>query len=220
MEDFEEARTKIFLEITSDDPEVRSEYMTHFEFEANEFSELMAQVMLTWLKEHVDAQGNEKRVQVFGLVYTAIYLHIGSMKLLLSGNTVAAGNLFRQTLETIALALLCSGKDLDVLDRFNRDQYSTKDAIHHVLRNVSKLGLKADGVKALNDGQAFYHKYSHLTKLTIGTAESFTGKGIYIGASFDEGKLDVYAKEVGGRLGLARVLASFIAAVKANVAKW
>lgn len=220
MDGFEEARTKILTEITTDDPEVRAEYLTRFDTQAKEFSEVMAQVMLTWLKEHGDAQGNEKRVQVFALVYMAMYLHIGSMKLLLSGNTVAAGNLFRQTLETIALALLCSGKDLDFLDRFNKDQYSTNYAIRDVLRKVDTLGLKADDVKALQDGQEFYHKYSHVTKLTIGVAESFAGEGIYVGASFDKGKLESYAKEVAGRLDLARMLNSFVAAVKANVAKW
>ncbi len=220
MDSFEEAQTKIFAEIATDDPEVRAEYLTHFDTQAKEFSEVMARVMQTWLKEHGDAQGNEKRVQVFALVYMAIYLHIGSMKLFLSGNTVAAGNLFRQTLETIALALLCSGKDLDFLDRFNRDEYSTNYAIRDVLRNIDRLGLKEDGVKALQDGQEFYNKYSHVTKLTIGAAESFAGEGIYVGASFDKGKLESYAKEVAVRLDLARVLNSFVAAVKANVAKW
>ena len=142
------------------------------------------------------------------------------MKLLLSGNTVASGNLFRQVLETIAVALLCSGKALGVLDRFVNDKYSTNDAIRDVLRNVDRLELKEDGVKALQNGQKFYHKYSHVTKLTIGVAESFAGEGIYVGASFDEGKMDFYAKEVAGRLGLARVFNTFVAAVKANVAKW
>ena len=220
MDSFKKARTKIFAEITIDDPEVRAEYLTHFKSQAKEFSEVMAQVMLTCLKEHGNAQGNEKRVQVFALVYMAIYLHIGSMKLLLSGNMVASGNLFRQTLETVALALLCAGKDLNFLDRFNKDQYSTNFAIRDLLKNVGRLKLKADGVKALQDGQKFYHKYSHVTKLTIGAAESFTGEGIYVGASFDKGKLESYAKEVAVRLNLARVLNSFVAAVKANVAKW
>jgi hypothetical protein len=220
MDAFEEAQAKIFAEITTEDPEVRAEYLTHFESEAKEFSEAMARVMASCLEEHGNAKGNEKLIQVFALVYTAIYLHIGSMKLFLSGNTVAAGNLFRQTLETIALALLCSGKDLGILERFNSDRYSTNDAIRDVLRNVDRLALKADGVKALEEGQEFYHKYSHVTKLTIGSAESFAGEGIYVGASFDKGKMDFYVREVAGRLGLARVMDSFLAAVKANVAKW
>lgn len=220
MYTLQEGRDKIFTEITSDDPVVRTEFLKRFGSEAKEFSETMARVMHTWLKEHGDAQGDEKRLQVFALVFTAIHFHIGSMKLLLSGNMVASGNLFRQVLETIALALLCSGKDLTVLERFNNDQYSTNDSIRDVLRNVERLGLKEDGVRALKSGQEFYHKYSHVTKFTIGAAESFAGEGIYVGASFDEGKVEFYAKEVVGRLSLARVFNSFVVAVKANVAKW
>lgn len=220
MDSFEDARSKILTEITADDPAVRAEYLKRFESDARTFSELMAGVIQSWLEEHGEAQGNERRVQVFALVFIAIHLHIGSMKLLLSGSTVAAGNLFRQTLEAIALALLCSGKDLGFLDRFNADRYSTNDAIRDVLRNVDKLGLKPDGVAALRQGQEFYHQYSHISKLTIGAAESFAGEGIYIGASFDKGKTDFYAKEIAGRLALAKVFDSFVAAVKANVAKW
>ena len=121
MDTFEETRDKIFAEVTTDDPAVRAPYLTRFESEPKEFSEVMARAIGIWLKEHGDAQDNEKRVQDFALVFTAIHLHIGSMKLLLSGNTVAAGNLFRQVLETIAVALLCSGKDMGVLHRFNSD---------------------------------------------------------------------------------------------------
>jgi hypothetical protein len=220
MDTFEEAREKIFAEITAEDPEVRKNFLKHFNSEAKEFSEIMARVVQLWLKEHSAAQGDEKRTKVFALVFMAIHLHIGSMKLLLSGNMVAAGNLFRQTLETIALALLCSGKDLDFLDQFDNDRYSTNRAIHHALQFADRLGLKEDGVKALKDGQKFYHKYSHITKLTIGSAESFSGEGIYVGASFDEGKMGFYAKEMASRLSLAKVLDSFVEAVKANVAKW
>ena len=220
METFEEARSKIFLEVTTDDPDVRGEYLKRFEPETKEFSEVMARVMLSWLKEHAEAQGDEKRLQVFALVFMAVHLHTGSLKLLLSGNTVAAGNLFRQALETIALALLCSGKELNILDRFNNDEYSTNNAIRDVLKQVDKLGLKKDGVRALQRGQKFYHEYSHITKLTIGMAQSFSGEGIYVGACFDEGKAKYYSKEVAGRLSLARALNSFVEAVKANVAKW
>ena len=220
MVTLQEARDKIFNEITADDPNVRGEFLTQFDSEAQEFSEAMARVMQMWLKDHADAQGNEKRLQVLALVFTAIHLHIGSMKLFLSGNIVASGNLFRQVLETIALALLCSGKDLTILERFNNDQYSTNGAIRDVLRNIEKLGLKEDGVRVLKNGQEFYHKYSHVTKFTIGAAESFAGEGIYVGASFDEGKVDIYSKEVAARLSLAKVFNSFVVAVNANLAKW
>jgi hypothetical protein len=46
------------------------------------------------------------------------------------------------------------------------------------------------------------------------------GKGNYVGANFDLGKIEQYRKEIDGRLGLSGVFVSFIEAVKANVASW
>src|SRR5438105_8451774 len=49
----------------------------------------------------------------------------------------------------------------------------------------------------------FYHHYSHITRLTIASTVSFSEPGVYVGASFDHGKIKGYRKEVIGRLGLA-----------------
>ena len=64
----------------------------------------------------------------------------------LRGHIVAAGNLSRQVIEAIATALLCSGKDSTVLDRFVEDRYSTKHAVRDVLRTWEKLNLRKDGL--------------------------------------------------------------------------
>ena len=61
---------------------------------------------------------------------------------------------------------------------------------------------------------------SHPTPLTIATIMSFSEGGAYVGASFDEGKIEAYKKEVNGRVGLARVFPNFVDGVMANVAKW
>ena len=141
--------------------------------------------------------------------------------MLLSGQTVAAGNLFRQVIESIGLALLCSGKSLDVLSRFMEDNYSSTAAVRDVLRHAKKLSLKGDALNALKNSQDFYHKYSHITKMTIAVGMSFEQRGgLYVGASFDNGKLDAYVKEVNGRTSLANVFPNFVAGVAANVAKW
>jgi len=50
---------------------------------------------------------------------------------------------------------------------------------------------------------------------------SFSKSGkLYLGATFDEGKLEQYAKELNGRVSLAMVFDNFIDGVKANVEKW
>jgi len=220
MESHEQARTTIYKELTSDDAEVRSEFVKLFEADINAFSEAMANAVLEWRKLDASVMADERRAHVSALVYAAFTLHIISFKLFLSGQIVAAGNQFRQVIETIALALLCSSKDLDVLTRFMEDKYSTNDAVTQVLRHWQKLDLKRDALEALRDGQGFYHRYSHITRLTLATTISFSEDGCYVGASFDKGKTDAYRKEVAGRLSLAKVFPNFVAAVRANVAKW
>ncbi len=210
----------ILAEVTSDDSDVRAEYLKLFEADVKTFSDAMAQAFMKWRTLDAEVKHDEKRAHVSALVFTAITLHIHSLKLFLSGHAVAAGNLFRQVVESIALALVCSGKALGILEQFIEDKYSTNDAVRDVLRHSEKLALNEDGVKALKDAQDFYHKYSHPTRLTIATAVSFSEGGLYVGAAFDKGKVEAYAKEVDGRVGLAKVFPNFVDGVAANVANW
>lgn len=220
MESLADASAKIFTELSSDDKEVRDEYFKHFEGSACEFSENMAKAIAAWRVLDTTVEGNERKAFVSALVYTAIALHIQSMKLLLSGHIIAAGNLLRQSAETIACSLLCAGRELNVLERFMKDQYSTNDAIRDVQRHSGKLGLLKEGVATLADGQDFYHQFSHISKLTIAAMTSFSEDGLYVGASFDDGKLAAYRKEVDGRVSLSKVFVGLVEAVHANVAKW
>jgi hypothetical protein len=221
METIEQARDTILKELTTDDSEVRSAYLKLFEADVKTFADAMAQAFMKWRTFDNQLESNEGRAYVSALVYTAITLHILSLKLFLSGQTVAAGNLFRQVIESIALALLCSGKDLDVLQRFMKDKYSSTAAVRDVLRHNEKLSLKGDALEALKKSQEFYHKYSHVTKMTIAIGMSFSEKGrLYVGASYDKDKVEEYTKEVKGRLSLARSFPNFIDGVAANVAKW
>jgi len=219
METFEQARDTIYKELLSDDSEVRSEYIKLYDADVKRFSEVMARAVVAWRPLDNDSK-DERRGYVAALSYAAITLHVVSFKLFLSGHIVAAGNLFRQVVESIALALLCSGKDLGFLDRFIADKYSSSDAVRDVLRNWEKLGLKADAAEPMKNGQNFYHKYSHISRLTLANLISFSESGIYVGAAFDEEKVDAYNKEVAGRVSLAEAFESFIEGVKVNVSKW
>jgi hypothetical protein len=221
METVDQVQATIFGEITLDDSEVRGEYIKHFEQAAKGFAVSMAKAFMKWRSFDNDIKGDERRAHVSALVYVAITLHVSSMKVFLVGQTVAAGNLFRQVLECIALALLCSGKELDVLKRFMEDKYSSKKAIHDVLQHHKKLSLKGDALEVMRKSQDFYHKYSHVTKMTLAAAMSFSQEdGLYVGASFDDGKLDAYRKEINLRVSLAAVFPNFVDGVSVNVAKW
>ncbi len=221
METFEEAREMILAELTSDDSDVRTRYLKLFEADVKLFSDAMAQAFMKWRSLDTGAQDHEKRARISDLVFTAINLHIVSLKLFLSGHTVAAGNLSRQVVESIALALMCSGKDSKTLKQFMENKYSSKNAVRDVRRDYKKLRLKKDAVNQLEDAQKFYHKYSHITWLTIATGMSFSIKGDrYVGAAFDEGKVEAYTKEASSRVALAKVFPNFVDGLMANVANW
>jgi len=109
MENEEESHDIILGEILSDVAEVRSEYIKHFESQAQAFATDMAKALIAWRPLDTTAD-NEKRGYIAAMVYTAIGLHVQSMQLVFAGQLVAAGNPFRQVVECIALALLCSPK--------------------------------------------------------------------------------------------------------------
>jgi len=219
VETFDESKRKILAELTSDEPDVRDSYLKRYAAQIEEFGVTMANAVLAWRELDAGSEKEEGRAYVSALVYCAITLHIQSMRLFLSGHPIAAGNLSRQVVEAIALALLCSSKQLEVLERFIEDKYSPNDAVRDLVRHYEKLGLRKDGVEVLKDAQNFFHKFSHPTKMTIAEITSFSVEGLYVGASFDDGKVVEYDKEVSGRVSLAGVFANFVEAVKMNVAK-
>jgi hypothetical protein len=220
VESFGESKKKIVAEITSDEPDVRRFYLERYAEQVDVFGTGMANAVLAWRDLDAWAKKEEARAYVAMLVYCAITLHIQSMRLFLSGHPIAAGSLSRQVVEAIALALLCSSKQLTVLQRFIEDKYSSNDAVRDLLKHYKKLGLRKDGVEVLKKAQDFFHKFSHPTKMTLAAIISFSVEGLYVGASFDDGKVAEYDKEVSNRVSLAGVFANFVEAVKGNVAKW
>lgn len=216
VETLEQAEIIIYRELISEDAEIRADYSRLFDGRARAFSAAMAQAIVAWQTLDRDTiDGN--RQYVWALVHAAITLQILSLKLLLSGHIIAAGNIFRQVVESIALALLCSKKDLDVLQRFVDDQYSSSHAVRDVVRHWQKLGLIEGAQHPLRDAVDHYHKYSHITRLTLAQLIPSSGAGAYVGASFDPGRIDAYKKEVEGRVSLAAAFVSFIAGVKKNL---
>jgi hypothetical protein len=220
MQSVAEIRLVIYSELTVMDQDVAASFIHRYRQDAEQFAELMAQATLAWSELAKSIELHDNAVFVVNIAYCAITLHIQSLKLFLSGHIVAAGNLSRQVIEAVAMSLLCSGHTLDVLNRFVADRYSTKNAVRDVLRHWEVLGLRKDALIVLSEAEAAYHLFSHLSKMTIGSVTSFAQNTLYVGASYDEAKLDAYDNEVRNKVGLAKVFPNFIAAVAANVAKW
>ncbi len=222
MESYESAVDKIRIELTGNLDDVKQEFMAHFGADLERFIDSTAHAFLRWVKLDAASGGNEERAIVSGLVFSAITLHIISMRLFLTGYIVAAGNIQRQVLETLALALLSSCKSLDVLARFLNDTYSANNAVRDALRHADKMKVNKDSLTVLRDARDFYHLYSHPSKATLASHIRFSDKvrAIYVGSSFDAGKLEQYRKEMASRVNLAQVIPNFVGGVQANVDGW
>ena len=218
MEDRETVISNIYKEVTQDDSEVRGRYLTEFHAEIDNFVELMTNSYLRWQTLDNEIGQDERLGHVSAFTFSAITLHILSMKLFLTGHLIASGNLMRQVVESIAMALLCSSNSLGVLDKFIRGHYSTQKAIPQVIKHSKTLNLKKGGLEDIKKAQTFYHSFSHPSRMTLASHMSFeTDGGLYVGCSFDEGKIEQYKIEVGGRVNLAKVFPNFIEAVSYNI---
>jgi hypothetical protein len=218
----EEFRDIIREALHSTDSAVRADYVKHFSQEIEVFASSMAAAMVAW--DPLDnVAGDRERAFVAALTHAAVTLHIESMKLFISGHIIAAGNLFRQVVETIALSLLCCVREFPYLKHFMDNRYSTSKAVDDLLKPKNARRLRhadREALKALRDAREFYHLYSHPTMLTLAVQMSFAGEGNYVGACFDPGKVDQYRREIAGGVGLARVFPGIMEVIKANMAEW
>lgn len=220
MKNRKEAIAMIQQEVFQDNPEVRERFVKEFKPQLDEFVENMADSLLRWNDFNNYIGQSERLGYASGFIYSAIWLNILSMKLLVSGHIVAAGNLMRQVLESIAMSLLCSSTSIGVHDKFIQGQYKTCKALPDLEKHSEKLNIYKGAVDDLIASRDWYHQYSHPTKLTLASFISFeTEGGLYVGCAFDEGKIEAYKSEVNGRVELTKTFASFIDAVSFNSRK-
>ncbi|MHB8765223.1 MAG: hypothetical protein ACYDA8_12945 [Deferrisomatales bacterium] len=218
MEDYSAACEKIRQELVADFPDVRERFLAEFQDAVERFVHLMAEAFLAWRALDKNIGQDIRSGHVSGLVYSAVTLHILSMRLLLSGHVVAAGNLMRQVIESMASALLCSVAELGILDEYIKGDYRANKSIRQLLKHAGQVGVPIEAVEDLRSAQLFYHQYSHPSLLTVASHIcSETEGALYVGCSFDAGKIDAYEKEIDGRLGLAGVLLGFVHCVARNL---
>jgi len=99
---------------------------------------------------------------------------------------------------------LFASKQLDVFERFDRNEYSTNRSIQDAISHADKLSLKKGALEDLKGMQKWYDQYSHPSKATIGAYMSFEVEhGLYVGASYDPAKREAYKKEIDLRVSVA-----------------
>ncbi|RQQ00408.1 hypothetical protein [Burkholderia stagnalis] len=150
-----------------------------------------------------------------------------STKLLLGGKLPAGGNVMRQAIEGVAMALLCSTDTLLVIEqKENRppvqarywkkvwagdNRVQGQHAIRQLGWNAAALGVRPEGIKSLRDAQQFFHPFSHCGQVAIVHRAVLEQPGIWnLGGHFEAAKLDGYRTHMAQRIGLCGVLPGFL----------
>lgn len=205
-------------ELFGDANQIRSKYVEQFKSELEKFVEVMASTYLHWKEFEKVLGGSEERAHIAALLYGTINAAVISMKLLISGYFIPAGNTQRQALESAAMTILCSKLELGFLKRYMDDKYSTNKAARDVVKHHKVLNLKRSALKTLEKNRVFYDKFSHPTFMTLTSSIGISSPGIlFFGASFDKGKIPFYAKEVRSRIGFAKIINNIIDGVRQNL---
>jgi hypothetical protein len=217
-----ELREIVLGDLQSTDEAARAAFRREFGEDLSTFAESTTTALDLWSQfRETLREDDQRRLTVAAVAFTAINQNISSYKLFMYGYTVASGSLFRQVLEGVSLAFLCSAKSLTVLDRFIENKYSTKNAVAELAKHARKVHVNSAAMQQLTRAYEFYHKYAHLTRLTIAAGTNFSLAGApNVGAYFDPAKLPEYRKEIKGRLSFAKVLPNIMTGVARNVAAW
>ena len=221
----------IYREIFDDDRWVKEEFQKHFGSGIEEFASRLAAAFVAYeeLNKVVDAVQSEQAGLVGAFTFTALDDLCTSTKLLVSGKLMPSGNLFRQAVESVAMATLCchSGpiivshvKNTPVtLTYWSRVMAGDKRtrghrALEQLAMNQAAIGLSKDSVDRLKDAKEHYDKFSHAGIVGIASRSALEfGGPVYLGGHFDKGKLEAYKIEVSERVGLCSILPAFIQAL-------
>ncbi len=220
MDRFEEIHRTVHSAITQDSSSIRKMFQSHFSFDIGKFSYDMAKAFEKWNIFDDTVKGNREKAAISGILYLAITLNISSLKLFISGNPIASGNIHRQVLESIALAFLFSDRSLDTLELFLKQKYSAHEAIKDVIRHKSKLKLDNNSLDILSNSYSFYEHYYNITSNTIASFVSISDKAIHLSPEFDESKISEYKKELVMRVSLGSIFGNILKSVIDNVSNW
>ena len=155
------------------------------------------------------AQGDVRAAWVETFGYSALDNLVTSMRLLIRGLVVPAGNLVRQFGESSAMVLLCSHHAIDVVERLEAAleaepeaevrKFPIRAAPRMVARtrNSELLGIGEEGWTGFQEITKWYDRFSHTSLVGLGNLYSFSKSNtFFIGGGFDSAKQAEYEKEI------------------------
>lgn len=204
-----------------DEEKVQTEFLRRFGHEIESFETAMTELYDRFRDFDTRFSKTEETATVTALLFSILYGHLVSMRLLISGHLIPAGNIERQVIESIAMWILSSRIDWPYLKKYMQGQFSTDRSVSILLKRSGELGLNKKALLQIQKAFQFFHKLSHPTRLALAHMIALDGTGnYYLVSGFDKSKVFGYKKEIHLRLSLAISLLSAFALVSGNMSKW
>jgi len=213
--------------LLDDERAVRDAFAHALEPELATLAEALAACFARWrpLREAAAALSAPRTDLMNGFALGALDDLVVSVKLLLAGKAAASGNVFRQAIEGVAMAVLCStdaelviqarSKQGDIRGCYWERVMTGDDRLVEGQRALQQLTWNAEGLQLrpgwihwLTETQKLYSGVSHASLMTISLRTSFqSSNAVSVGAHFDSEKLGWYRAGMVHRGLLARELA-------------
>lgn len=221
----------IVLEIFDDDKWVKDRFSAQFSAELLEFAEAIAGAFKRYPELESLIQGHdEQALYVHAFVHGIFDDLITSTKLLVTGKMIASGNLMRQTLEGIAIAILCSYRGLLLIpDNKSKKQQTipvkywelvkandrrvvANKSLAHLNLNYSSLGVAVGAIDEFKRAIKIYNLASHPSLFSLVARINATEKEVmqFVGGVFNDEMIPVYRHEIVSRTNLCKILPSVI----------
>ncbi len=217
-------------ELLDDDRTVREAFAQHLDGELHELAAVLAGCfrLIPALTDAANRSGTTQAAYISGFLSGALDDILTSTKLMLAGKLAASGNVMRQAVEGVAMAILCSSDEPLLLQHESRKQRAINAiywerlegddrcaeggrALSQLEWNAPALQLNGNAVAGLLDAKRHFNQFSHCGKVTLACRMSLEEVGAgYTGGGFDLAKVPGYRIEMQHRLGLSRLLPQII----------
>ena len=207
--------------IFSNNDEVRKQFRDAF---TSEIEDVIKYIFISYeaykkLENKFKKQARESYIAAF--LFNSIHSLIDSVSLLISGFFIPSGNLVRQSIESLAMAILISNKKLDYFDKFEKDpsKFQTNQSLSLIETNQNVFNINKEGWAAFKKIRNFHHMHSHPSGLSLYSFMRKTNIGwvVKFGADYDPDKKEIYLKEIQGCITIAKYIKNIVEGIEKGI---
>jgi hypothetical protein len=199
---------QVVAEVFDSDETVKRQFQENVAAQIVEFAQEFSPLFSAFENFQKDCSGSLQAALVAGLLHGVLDDSLIAVKLLVTGKLGPSGNLIRQAIEGICMAIMCAHVGtLSIGDKkqvywklIEADDKAAEGnlAAKQLLKNVDRLGLSSAGVEQIKMAVKAHHKHSHAGRLAMALRMDLGTPGqIYFGGHYDADKLEGYKAELG-----------------------